>query len=258
MKNKHGFTIVELAVVIVVMSILLAVASIGLSRYQSTSRDSSRAASAAAIAEALETYYDQKGEYPGCLAMTASPQTIQSNTLKGVDLSLFVTPRAPSGTANSIQCTGLTSAATNDAFAYVGDSSQTCLTGAFCTKWTFQYRNENTGQIESINSRRTVTTTPLTVQVSAAQCSMAGIRITWTTLPNVQYYRAEVSTTSTFQAIVASNTAGPSTTTFIPNNLSHGVTYYVRVLPFISASQPTDWSITRTASTSGTGAGTCS
>ena len=258
MKHKYGFTIVELAVIIVVLGILLAIATIGLTRFQSTARDSSRASSAAAITEALEKYFDQKGEYPGCAAMTISPQTIQTNTLKDIDLAVFVTPHAPAGTTNSIQCTDLTASGTNDSFAYVGDSSQTCLTGAACTKWTFKYRNESTGQIKSIHSRRTITTAPPTVQVTASQCSMAGIRITWTTLPGVQYYRAEVATTATFQTLTASNTAGPSTTTFIPNNLSHGITYYVRVLPYISATQPTEWSATRTASTTGTGAGSCS
>jgi len=258
MMKKYGFTIVELLVVIVVMGILLSIASIGLNRYQSMSRDSARASSATAITEALEKYYDEKGEYPGCTAMTASPQTIQTNTLKGADLALFIAPQAPAGTTNSIQCIDLSPSATNDAFAYVGDSSQTCLTGTACAKWTFKYRNESKKQIETIQSKHSAITVPPTVQVTAVQCSMAGIKITWTTLVGVQYYRAEVSTSSTFQTLTASSTVGPSTTSFIPNNLSHNTTYYVRVLPYISATQPTEWSATRTASTSGTGAGTCS
>lgn len=64
MPLKKGFTLVELLVVITILGIL---SSIGLNSFTSSqkkARDAQRKTNLKQIADALETYYNDKGEYP--------------------------------------------------------------------------------------------------------------------------------------------------------------------------------------------------
>jgi prepilin-type N-terminal cleavage/methylation domain-containing protein len=64
MPKKSGFTLVELLIVIAIIGIL---ASIGLSSFNSSqmkSRDAKRKSDFQQIANALELYYNDKGQYP--------------------------------------------------------------------------------------------------------------------------------------------------------------------------------------------------
>jgi len=154
-KTTSGFTIVEVLVVVAVIGILTTVGFVSYTSIQSNTRDSQKSSRITLLAEALEKYYDQNGEYPGCTAMSASPATIETSTLKGIDANILATPTAVSGT-NSIlpSCADLTS--DTDNFAYVGDGSAGCLTGTACLQFTLKYDEESTGNIISVTSRRTV------------------------------------------------------------------------------------------------------
>lgn len=150
-----GFTIVEMIVTVVVISILVGMAFFGLNRIQADSRNAARSSKIKIVYEALESYYAKKGEYPGCLAMTASGSQVSTNTLVGIEQNVLVTPKAPSSTTNSFTCTALVAGVGGaDAFAYVGDGTATCNTGTACTRYTLQYRDEVTGSIVSQASRR--------------------------------------------------------------------------------------------------------
>ena len=126
----------------------------GYNRLQADARNSARASKIKIIYESLEKYYAKNGEYPGCVAMTQSGALVSTNVLTGIEQNVLVAPKAPSGTTNSITCTALVSGGTTDAFAYVGDGTATCSTGAACTRYTLQYRDEVTGSIISQTSRR--------------------------------------------------------------------------------------------------------
>ena len=143
-KTTSGFTIVELLVVIAVIGILTTVGLFSFSTIQSNARNSQRSSKITAIAEALEKYYDQNGEYPSCTAMYQSASVI----LPDLDPSNLATPTAASG-ANSIlnNCNDLTTS--SDSFAYVGSSCTTT-----CLKYTLKYRDEISGSYISLSSRR--------------------------------------------------------------------------------------------------------
>ena len=63
-KSKSGFTIVELAVVIVVIAILATIILVSYNRVQAQSRDARRLSDVADIQKAMELYYSDNGVYP--------------------------------------------------------------------------------------------------------------------------------------------------------------------------------------------------
>jgi general secretion pathway protein G len=69
--RRHGFTIVELLVVIVVIAILAAITIVAFNGIQARARDSQRKSDVKVIAKALEMYYIDKGNYPSAGPSTA-------------------------------------------------------------------------------------------------------------------------------------------------------------------------------------------
>lgn len=63
-KDRHGFTIVELLIVIVVIAILAAISVVAYTGIQQRGRDSQRESDVAVITKALEMYYIDNGRYP--------------------------------------------------------------------------------------------------------------------------------------------------------------------------------------------------
>lgn len=88
MKRKYpGFTIVEVSIVIAVLAILLAITITAYTGVQRQSRDSSRTNNARIIMDALNRYYNDKGEYPavcpggdnsGCSVTLLEPSLVPS------------------------------------------------------------------------------------------------------------------------------------------------------------------------------------
>lgn len=64
MPRKNGFTLVELLIVIVIIGILASIGIASFSSSQMKSRDTQRKANLKQIANALEIYYNDKGQYP--------------------------------------------------------------------------------------------------------------------------------------------------------------------------------------------------
>src|SRR5665811_851861 len=77
MKTKSGFTIVELLIVIVIISVLATLTVFGASKVFRDARDSSRKSTATVITESLETYYADNGEYPSVQSLV---NTVSGNT----------------------------------------------------------------------------------------------------------------------------------------------------------------------------------
>ncbi|MDO8335901.1 MAG: prepilin-type N-terminal cleavage/methylation domain-containing protein [Candidatus Saccharibacteria bacterium] len=64
MKNKSGFTIVELLIVIVIIGILAALVITAYNGIQQRARDAKRLSDIRAVARIVESYYSEKGSYP--------------------------------------------------------------------------------------------------------------------------------------------------------------------------------------------------
>lgn len=161
-RNKDGFTLVELAIVIVIIAVLASVTIFTYAKVQVNARDTTRASRVSSISEALEKYYRKNGEYPSCAQMTQSGSQV-STLLEGLDASILVAPTAPSSTTNSIStCSDLTAGIGGaDTYAYVGDGSTACSTGTACTSYTFEYRKETDGTIISVQAQHLATATPV-------------------------------------------------------------------------------------------------
>ncbi|HBO64763.1 TPA: hypothetical protein DD425_02265 [Candidatus Saccharibacteria bacterium] len=220
----RGFTLVEVIIVIVVIAVLAAITTLGLTQVQQQARDATRDTDAISLAEALEKYYDENGEYPSCAMMTASAGSVSS--LLSVDVSILQAPL--SDDENSYICEALASGGGEDEFAYVGDGSTSCETGSSCLEWEIQYRTEG-GEIKTINSRRTASlVTSGAPGVSLTVVSNTQINIAWTAVSNAVSYRVERSTNASMSGAVSQSVSG---TSMAATGLNAGERYYVRVTP---------------------------
>jgi prepilin-type N-terminal cleavage/methylation domain-containing protein len=225
-KRQSAFTIIELLVVIVVIGILATISSIGFSRFQAEGRDSQRTANAIVIAEALEKYYDENGEYPSCTALSQTPAVISNDVFPGIDSGALQTP---SGDApNAINCQDLIASGGDDVFVYVGDGSSDCLGAGSCLQFTLKYKDERNGSIATIESRRkTPIATSGTITLSGSVTGFTTASFTWTSISNAVNYTIERSTNNSFSAnVVAAPSSTPSVTL---TDLTAGTGYYFRV-----------------------------
>ncbi len=230
-KSRRGFTIVEVLVVISIIGILATITFMGFGRYQADTRDSARASQAKIISESLEKYFEQNGEYPSCPALTGTATAVTTSVLPGVEPQTLVTPQAPAGTTNSIQCADLTSTSQPDFFAYIGDNSAACLSGSACITYQLKYEQETTGQIVTIDSRHqtglVVSGAPTLSVTPDSTNGFTQLNSTWTAIAGSNSYDLQRSTSSDFSTgLVTSNTTG---TTLASTGLSYNTTYYFRI-----------------------------
>ncbi len=234
---RRGFTIIELVVVITVIGILTAVIIVGLTRYQADGRDARRASSASAIVEALEKYYDAHGEYPSCSTITAAASTVTADgaAFQGLDPSVLKTPTAASGVTNSIQCADLTTASTDDYFAYVGDGSSDCSGSSSCLGFVLKYREDSSGTIKTITSRRQSPLSTLGAPVlTSSSISFNSITPQWTATPNTTQYRLQVDTVNTFNSVNLQLFTVTGLSQAV-TGLAGGTTYYFRVAAYLNS-----------------------
>ena len=224
-KAISGFTVVELLVVIIVIGILSTIGYVSYSRVQISSRDTERSSKIAILAEALEKYYDENGEYPSCTKMSQPADIVISDVLKGTNSDTLRAPSASSGT-NSILASCGNLAPGNDAISYTGDGSSTCLTGQDCVEWTLRYYNEETNSIKSISSRRKAKL-GYPSNVTATANSSSQITVNWDSVANASSYALEYSLNSNFTG--SSYINGINNISQVITGLGNGQIYYFRV-----------------------------
>jgi prepilin-type N-terminal cleavage/methylation domain-containing protein len=172
MKNKFGFTLIELVVVIVVIGIITAAGFLTYTKIQQQSRDSQRTASATIIAEGLEKYFNANGEYPSVSQMTNPNATTPKQLLGLNNLDSFIAPHSPAGTTTNLWKAG--TASSTDKLTYTGntDVSVSCLTGVaatdVCADYKVQYYVDKTNTIETLYSRNKALAPPAAPAAPAA------------------------------------------------------------------------------------------
>ena len=164
-KKLNGFTLIELLVVIVIIGILSTIGVLSYTKVQANARDSQRSAKITTVAEALEKYYSQNGEYPTCSEITKNSDTVVTDTLVDMDQNALTAPESASGT-NSFVCTDPSA----DNFGYVGGGEQ----------YTLKYLSEDTSQIVSLDSRHRIAVVSIDVpSVPTVSNSSVGDTTTW-------------------------------------------------------------------------------
>jgi prepilin-type N-terminal cleavage/methylation domain-containing protein len=168
--SAMGYTIIELLVVITIVGILSAIGISSYSNLQKDARDNQRASKIESLSAALERYYVENGEYPGCTQLVNQPvANIATNVLNGIDTEVLAAPNSSAGTNSLASCSDLSGA--SDIFAYVVPDEDDCTTGQSCLQYTLQYRKESTGQIVSVPSihAAAIAATPTTPSVAVAR-----------------------------------------------------------------------------------------
>lgn len=249
MRKANGFTIVEILIVVGIIGILSTIGFIGFGKYQADTRDSEREAKASIIIEALEKYYDKNGEYPSCTSITdVNTTTVTTSVLPGLDSKTLIAPQAAPGITNSLACTDLTSTSQSDFFAYVGDSSSTCLMGNACLIYQLKYKSESTGRIVTIDSRRsTEVASNETPSLVVLATGFNQIDATWTGVASATSYTLEIATNSTF---TLNDTTLPYTSsgTHTVKSLAYGTLYYLRLRAEFAVGSGL-WSTTKSVTT---------
>ncbi|MGE5327843.1 MAG: type II secretion system protein [Thiobacillus sp.] len=135
-KTTSGFTIAELIIMVTIIGILSTIVVVGLGKIQTTARDNQRSEQITLIATALEKYFEKYGEYPDCSSMTASPNTVVTTTLKGMNPEILTAPQTAKNT-NSI--TSCINEPTANSYSYIAANGG----------YTLKYLEESTGMIVS-------------------------------------------------------------------------------------------------------------
>lgn len=240
-----GFTLTEVIVIVAVLGILATITAVGFTKYQQDARDARRISSITAIAEALEKYHENNGEYPSCEAIQQSGITVSSQVLD-IQASSLLAPGSPQNETNSLKCDAL-SFGNDDFFEYEGDGSPDCLGGGSCLSYILKYKSESDKTVKSLASRhKTPFDTSGIPQLSVASTTLSSINLGWTSVPNASSYVLQRATNSSFTNNLTSSTiAGLST---IVSGLQPSSTYYFRIQAK-SGESTTAWSTSLTAST---------
>lgn len=146
-KNKQGFTIVELLIVIVVIGILAALVLNSFRGVQERARDTERRTDIGSVATQLEVYYTDNGGYPTFTGEVNIDAWITAN-LKGADLNAW---RAPNFNVNTMVNSATP---TKDQYGYTPlqqDGSTACVASP-CAKFKLFYYSEKTTAVVSKES----------------------------------------------------------------------------------------------------------
>lgn len=148
-----GFTIVELAVVIIVLAILLSIATISVAGYQEHARDSQRQSDTSSIATELERYYRTNAVATGATYPDSSTTTQAFTAI----IDDFDAVTAPDQTTVGVVMATSSGAQLPTISQYIYqplNMDDTLCSAAPCVRYKIYYRTENTDEVVVVNSMR--------------------------------------------------------------------------------------------------------
>lgn len=238
-KAHHGITIIELLVVLIIIGILVSMTALVITAQQKQSRDRAREAQISLIAESLEKYYEQNGEYPSCSQLTLSAAVVTTQTLKDLQPETLKMPKAGKNVDNSITCDSsstYTKEADQISFIEANGSGGACSSGGSCSAWEIKWHSETDG-IKSIESSRNAIAIENVSNFSGVayndlrRCTGQYINFSWNP-PSIysgdQSIELQVSKDPLFNLSVAyrKNISESSAEHFVTEN---GIRYYSRI-----------------------------
>jgi len=138
-KNKQGFTIVELLIVIVVIGILALLVITTYSGIQAKARNSKRQTDVASLQTQLEAFFSQNGYYPSLADMNSSSWL--NTNMKSLDQTALTDPSNPTQSKTLVAAP----AAKSYAYAVTDSSGASCeSTDTNCAKYTLTATYEGT------------------------------------------------------------------------------------------------------------------
>lgn len=153
LQKREGFTLVELIIIVIVIVILIVVIQGGVVRAMAQSRDHQRESRVTAISEALENYFQKKGEYPPVIALASDYGATNTSvaTLLNIDEASLKMPQFDASLA--LVSNTSPSYGTDDVIVYDAtrpSNSLLCtstITGG-CDNYTLRYQSEISDIVE--------------------------------------------------------------------------------------------------------------
>jgi prepilin-type N-terminal cleavage/methylation domain-containing protein len=123
-KQKKGFTLIEILIVVAIIAILASVVLVGLGPTQQAGRDARRISDLSEVENGLELYYNKCGYYPGNSATACDPNggagyAAMATSLigsSGFDLGISSVPVDPSNAGTHVYSYGTNSGANPDSY----------------------------------------------------------------------------------------------------------------------------------------------
>ena len=157
-KQKSGFTIVELLIVIVVIAILAAISIVSYNGIQQRARDSERQSDINTMQKQLELFYTDRGYYPLTESLIGGNGfAFAANNFTSPGPGYMVAPNSADKTLSSYKDF---SSPPNDVYGYLSyksDGVTRCSSVAgdaatACKKYILYYRMENPNTVKTVYS----------------------------------------------------------------------------------------------------------
>jgi len=156
--HTKGFTLVELLVVIVIISILASISIIAYNGSQGRARDSRRQNDIAELAKGLELYYLDNHKYPtsgGATVMSNAWNTTADASWQTLVTALkpYMDNNVPSDPTSTSNVNVLTPVGYN--YAYLSNNAATSCGAGFNQMYLIVYRLEGSAQTNTLNGNCT-------------------------------------------------------------------------------------------------------
>lgn len=167
MRHQHGFTLVELVIVITIMSIILVLGVVNLRSSQATARDQERKTDIENIARGLEGFYTNSTSTPNYpstyIGNPATSDADVTSALQNIDIKSLQAPSVAAGTRSLISATntnetttGIRPLPTIAEYVYQPlqlDNTLCTLAAQECRRYNLYYRLEGDTTIYKVSSK---------------------------------------------------------------------------------------------------------